>query len=484
MRARVPVAAIAVLAIVKLGLHLAFAGNYGWHIDELYFVASSQHLDWGYVDYPPLTPLLARLDQTLFPDSLVALRALPAAAGAAIVILSALIARELGAGPRAQVFAAAMALLSPLFLGANLLFHTVTFDELCWAVAILLFVRILREESRRTWLVLGVVIGIGLETKFTIAALPVLMLIALLLTRSRRLLASPWPWFGAAIALAIFAPNLVWQATHDWISVQYTLSHRGHTDGPVAYWLQQLFLFGLLFIVPCVAGLFALRRDPRFAPIALLVAGVELFFFAAGGKSYYAGPVYPLAYAAGAIWIDGHLRSRAVMGLSWAAAVALWLVLLPIELPVLPTQAMVDSGLWKTRSDYAAMLGGQQLARETANAYDSIPADQRTGAMIVAHYYGEAGPIDMYGPSLGLPQAVSPHLSFWYWAPSRMDPQTAVLVGFTPDVATRYFADCRVAGTITNDYGVRNDFTGDPILVCSQPLQPLWKAWPSLQTLD
>src|SRR5947199_3820403 len=214
MRARVPVAAIAVLAIVKLGLHLAFAGNYGWHIDELYFVASSQHLDWGYVDYPPLTPLVARLDQTLFPDSLVALRALPAAAGAAIVILSALIARELGAGPRAQVFAAAMALLSPLFLGANLLFHTVTFDELCWAVAILLFVRILREESRRTWLVLGVVIGIGLETKFTIAALPVLMLIALLLTRSRRLLASPWPWFGAAIALAIFAPNLVWQATN------------------------------------------------------------------------------------------------------------------------------------------------------------------------------------------------------------------------------------------------------------------------------
>src|SRR5690242_5532314 len=148
MGSRVPVAAVGVLALVKLGLHLAFAGNYGWHIDELYFLASSRHLDWGYVDYPPITPLLARLDQAVFPDSLIALRALPALAGAAIVVLSALIARELGGGPRAQVFAATMTLLSPLFLGANLLFHTVTFDELCWAVAILLFVRLLHEPDR------------------------------------------------------------------------------------------------------------------------------------------------------------------------------------------------------------------------------------------------------------------------------------------------------------------------------------------------
>jgi len=484
MRSRVPVAAVGIVALVKLGLQLAFAGNYGWHIDELYFVASSRHLAWGYVDYPPLTPLLARLDQAVFPDSLFALRALPAIAGAAIVVLTALIARELGASARGQVFAALMALLAPLLLGANLLFHTVTFDELCWAVAILLFVRILRDGDRRLWLALGLVIGIGLETKFTMAALPVLMLAALMLTPRRGLLASPWPWAGAAIALAIFVPNLAWQATHDWMSVQYTLSHRGHTDGPVAYWLQQLFLFGLLFIVPCAAGLWALRRDPRFAPLPLLVVGVELFFFAAGGKSYYAGPVYPLAYAAGAIWADEHLHTSLATSLSWAGAALLFLVLLPIELPVLPTQAMVQSGVWKTRADYAAMLGGQQLARETADAYDMIPTDQRPSAMIVAHYYGEAGPIDQYGPALGLPEAVSPHLSFWYWAPPRMDPQTAVFVGYTTAEAGRYFADCRQVETITNDAGVTNDFTGEPIVLCTQPREPLWREWPGMQTLD
>jgi hypothetical protein len=130
------------------------------------------------------------------------------------------------------------------------------------------------------------------------------------------------------------------------------------------------------------------------------------------------------------------------------------------------------------------MFGGPELAQNTAAAYESIPADQRSGAMIVAHYYGEAGPIDLYGPALGLPDAVSPHLTYWYWAPPRMDPQTAVLVGFTAEDADRFFADCRQVTTITNDYGVANDFSGDPILVCTQPREPLWRAWPSLQTLD
>jgi 4-amino-4-deoxy-L-arabinose transferase-like glycosyltransferase len=482
--AAVPWRWIGLFAALKLVLHLATAGNYGWHIDELYFIAASRHPDWGYVDYPPLVPMLAGLDQSLFPGSLLALRALPAVAGAAIVVLTALIARELGGGARAQAWAALMALLSPMFIGANVLFHTTTFDELTWTVALLLFVRLLRTDDRRLWLWLGAVFGAGLETKFTIVALGVAIGVALVLTPRRKLLLSPWPWGGVGIAAVLLAPNLVWQASHDWISVQYALSHRGHTDGPFAFWLQQLLLVDPLFVAPCVAGLIALRKDPRFSALPFVAAGVELVFFVAGGKSYYVGPVLPLAYAAGALWLDRKLRSRLAVNVSIAAAVALTLVLLPIGVPILSTRAMVDSGVWKVRQDFANMLGGPELARKTAAAYDSIPSDQRATAMIVAHYYGEAGPINLDGPSLGLPQAVSPHLSFWYWAPPRMDPQTVVMVGFTQDEASRIFADCRQATAITNDYGVQNDFSGDPILVCTQPREPLWKAWPSLQTLD
>jgi uncharacterized membrane protein len=484
VRAPVPWRWVALFALLKLGLHLATASNYGWHIDELYFIAASKHLDWGYVDYPPLVPLLARLDQALFPGSLVALRALPALAGAAIVVLTALIARELGASPRAQAWAALMALLSPMFIGANVLFHTTTFDQLTWTVAFFVFVRLLREPDPRLWLVLGAAIGVGLETKFTIVALPVAMLAGLLVTRQRAMLLSPWPWAGAALALVMLVPNLVWQSSHDWISLQYALSHRGHTDGPIAYWVQQILLIGPLFLVPCVLGLLALRKDPRFAPLLYVALAVELIFFVAGGKSYYVGPILPIAYAAGALWLDARLRTRVTSGVAVAASLALTLVLLPIEVPILPTKTFVDSGLWKVRTDFANMLGGSELARKTAAAYDSIPSDQRPSAMIVAHWYGEAGPINLYGPSLGLPQAVSPHLNFWYWAPAGMDPQTVVLVGFQQKEADRYFAACRRAGTIANDYGVDNDFTGDPIYVCTQPRVPLWKAWPSLQVLD
>jgi 4-amino-4-deoxy-L-arabinose transferase-like glycosyltransferase len=484
VRPRVPWRWVALFALLKVALHLATASNYGWHIDELYFLASSRHLDWGYVDYPPLVPLLARADQALFPGSLVALRALPALAGATIVVLTALIARELGAGSRAQAWAALMALLSPLYIGANVLFHTTTFDELTWAVALFVFVRLLRDGDPRLWLLLGCVMGIGLETKFTIAALGLAIFAGVLVTRHRPVLLTAWPWAAAAIALAMLAPNLAWQTGHDWISVRYALSHRGHTDGPVAFWAQQILLVGPLFVWPCVAGLLAHARDDRFAPLPLVALTVELVFFAAGGKSYYAGPVLPIAYATAAIWLDARLRTQ-LRSVAWvAASVALTVLLLPIGVPILPRQTFVASGLWKVRPDFANMFGGPELAQNTAAAYESIPADQRSGAMIVAHYYGEAGPIDLYGPALGLPEAVSPHLSYWYWAPPRMDPQTAVLVGFTAEDADRFFADCRQVTTITNDYGVANDFSGDPILVCTQPREPLWRAWPSLQTLD
>jgi hypothetical protein len=305
-----------------------------------------------------------------------------------------------------------------------------------------------------------------------------------LLISRREVFASPWPWTGAAIAVAIFVPNLLWQATHDWISVQYTLSHRGHTDGPIAYWLQQLLLFNPLFLVPGIAGLFALRRDHRFSPLLYTAIIVELIFFATGGKSYYAGPIYPALYAAGAIWVDERSRRRWPVVTFAAVSSLLILVLLPIALPVLDVRTMIDQNLWKSRPDYAQMIGWPELVQEAAQAYDALPPDQRANAVILTHYYSQAGAVDYYGPSLGLPGAISPHLTYWYWAPRRMDPTTAVLVDYTLEEGDRLFNDCRQVGTVTNQYGIHNDDYGDPILICSDPRRPLWQAWASLQTLD
>src|SRR6202011_902134 len=195
---------------------MAVADRYGWHRDELYYLASSRHLAFGYVDYPPITPLLARFDQAIFPGSLPALRLLTVLAGAATIVVAALIARELGGNRLAQTLAALAVLISPMFVGANILFQTVSFDELVWAIACLLFVRLLRGADPREWLLLGLVFGIGLETKYTVVGLGVAILIGLLATNQRKQLASRWPWLGFGLAIVVFVPNLAWQAGHHW----------------------------------------------------------------------------------------------------------------------------------------------------------------------------------------------------------------------------------------------------------------------------
>jgi len=151
---------------------------------------------------------------------------------------------------------------------------------------------------------------------------------------------------------------------------------------------------------------------------------------------------------------------------------------------VYPVQTMVAMKLYQTNNNYAHMLGWPELTQQVAQAYESIPADQRANTMILAHYYGEAGAIDYYGPALGLPHAVSPHLSYWYWAPPRMNPATVVMINYTLDEGNRLFTVCRQVGTVTNSFGVATEEYGAPILVCSNPRRPLWQSWPSLQTLD
>jgi 4-amino-4-deoxy-L-arabinose transferase-like glycosyltransferase len=475
VRARVPWPWIALFASIKLAVTVSVSNRYGWHGDELYFVAASRHLDFGYVDFPPVVPLLAAADQAIAPGSLVALRLLAALAGCAVLVLTALIARELGGSTRAQAWAALALLLSPVFLGANALFHTASFDQLAWAAAVLVFARLLRTGDQRLWLVIGLVVGIGLETKHTMVALPVAMFAGLLATNRRATLLSAWPWMGVALALLIFLPNLIWQATHDWISVQYVLSHRGHTDGPFAYWWQQALVFiNPVFLVPVALGLLALRKDQRFAALTYVFVAVLLIFFVLGGKSYYAAPIYPLGYAAGAIWLDQRLRRKIWIGGLAAAATGVTLVLATALLPIAPVP----------NSTFMDEIGWPELAQQTAQAYDSIPAGQRGNAMIVAHYYSQAAAIDFYGPDLGLPHTVSPHLSYWYWAPARMDPMTVVMVDFTLDEGNQLFSDCRQVGTVTNSLGIHNNTYGAPILVCSNPRRPLWQAWKSLQTLD
>ena len=461
---------------------MAVADRYGWHRDELYYLASSRHLALGYVDYPPITPLLARLDQAVFPGSLPALRLLTVLGGAAIIVVAALIARELGGNRLAQTLAALAVLISPMFVGANILFQTVSFDELVWAIVCLLFVRLLRGADPREWLLLGLAFGIGLETKYTVIGLGIAMLVGLLATRSRWHLASRWPWLGFGVAILLLVPNLVWQVGHHWDSVAYTIQHRGATDGPIAYVVQQFLLAGPQLLPIVVMGVWWLWHDERFKAAAVTIIAVELFFFLVGGKAYYPAPIYPLAYAAGSIWFVDVVQHRWIRRLAVTVAVAITLVLLPIGLPILPAKAMADSGIWKARKDFADMYGWPDLVDQVTTVYQRLPLSDRSSVMILASNYGEAGALDFYGH--GLPPVVSAHLTYYYWAPAHMSPSTVIVVGYSREYLATIFGDIQQTGTITNSYGLRNEEYGKAIWICRSPLVPLDQAWPRLKALD
>jgi 4-amino-4-deoxy-L-arabinose transferase-like glycosyltransferase len=470
------------LVAAKLGVTMAVADRYGWHRDELYYLASSRHLALGYVDYPPITPLLARIDQAIFPGSVPGLRLLTVLAGAAVIIVAALIARELGGSPLAQALAGLAVLISPMFVGANILFQTVSFDQLVWAIVCWLFVRLLRGADPREWLLLGLVFGIGLETKYTVIGLGIAILVGLLATPERRWLATRWPWLGFSIATLLLLPNITWQVGHHWDSVAYTLNHRGATDGPIAYWVEQLLLAGPQLLPIVVMGVVWLWRNPRVRAAAVTVIAVELFFFLAGGKAYYPAPIYPLAYAAGSIWFVEAVRHRWVRRVAVTVAVTVTLVLLPIGLPILPAKTMADSGIWKARKDFADMYGWPELVQQVTTVYQRLPLADRGSVMILASNYGEAGALDLFGR--GLPRVVSPHLTYYYWAPAQMAPSIVIVVGYSRNDLATLFGDVQQAGTITNAYGLRNEEFGKPIWICRSPLLPLHQAWPRLKSLD
>jgi len=481
-------AALAALGLAKLAVHLATDPLHGFHRDELYYLASGRHPALGYVDYPPLTPLLARAGLTLFGPSPAGLRLLTALAGAAMVVLAGLIARELGGGRFARLLAAGALLASPTLLGANWLFQTVTFDQLAWTVALLLVARLARTGEPRWWLAVGLALGVGLETKYTVLALGAGLLAGVLATPLRRQLLTPWPWLGALVALLVAAPNLAWQVANGWPSLEFIVHHpqdQASDFSPPVFLAEQLALVGPLAMPLWLAGWVRLLRRPEARPLGV-TAAVAFLAFLLAGKSYYAGPLYPLLLAAGAVGLEVLTRRRAAW-LRPAAVVAIalnGLLLLPLTLPLVPASQLHRYGLDTVRKDFADTVGWPELADQVAAAYAALPPGERTHATIVAANYGEAGAIDVYGPSRGLPAALCPQLTYYTWKPAHVEDGTVLVVGFRRDVVERYFADVRPVGRIAMPDGVENEEVGRPILVARQPRVPLDRAWPDLRRYE
>ena len=482
-----PVAVVAAALAVVL---TALSGRYGYHRDELYFLVAGDHLAWGYVDQPPLTPLLARLSTAVFGDTLVGLRVVATLGGVAIVVVMALLAREFRGGRRAQVLAAVSGAVSGQVLAVSHMVSTSTFDLLAWLVIALFTIKLLRTGDGRWWLPLGLTIGLAIENKYLVLLLVAAFLVAQLVLGPRTVFRSWWLAAGVAVAAVVAAPNLWWQATNDWpqLTVASGISSDDGAENRIMFIPLQLAQLSPFLVPLWVAGFLRMIREPglRWArTIAFAYPFLCILVLAIGGKPYYALPLLMVLIAAGCEptirWMDQ--RRKPVRRLVLAAGLALAAVSSGLfTLPLLPPSAL--GAITPINKEQAEQVGWPELTSAVATAWAEIPSDVRDRAVIFAQNYGEAGAIAKYGPEHGLPAPYSGHMSFADWGPPPDTSDGPVLLVQHPEAERqleRFFTGCRQVATIDNDHDVENEEQGGPITLCTGPTKPWSELWPDLR---
>jgi len=475
---------LAISAAVAVIL-VAAASGYGYHRDELYFLEAGHHLRFGYPDQGPLTPLLARVMSGIAPGSLTVLRLPSALMAAGTVLITGLLAREVGGARTAQLIATLCCAVASAVLAVGHLLSTTTFDLLDWGVICLLVARAIRTGSRAVLLGAGLAAGLGLLNKPLPAFLLLALGLAVLAVGPRELLRSRWLWLGLLLAAAVWSPWLVWQAQHHWPQLKVSSNiAKGGSASSQSRWV--LLPFQFLLVSPVLfpvwaAGLIAPFRSHRLRrlrlfPVSWLI--LLAIFTITGGKPYYLAGMFPVLLALGAIptarWLSG-AAGRTRLRVFGAAVILSGVVSATIALPVLPAK---HAGIVVAmNSDIGETIGWPGLAGQVAAAYHS--AGPR--AVIFTRNYGEAGAVDRYGPTHGLPQAFSGHNGFWYWGPPRDASGKVVLVGLPRGVEEAYFRGCRAVSTISNSAGVDNEEAGRTIAICAGPSRPWSRLWPRLR---
>ena len=443
---------LALLVATKLALHLATANRYGYFRDELYFLDLGRHLAWGYVDTAPLIAIYARV-ALLLGGSLVVLRTIAALAGAVKIVLTVVLARELGGRRFAQGFAGLCVLLAPIFLGTDSIFTMNGLEPLFWMGCLWVLLRIARTGSSRLWLAFGILAGLGLENKHSTLLFGAAVTVGLILSPLRRELAKGWIWLGLAIALLLFLPNLLWQARHDFPTLEdlrnVKESGKNVVLSPLEFVKQQImFLHPALFPV-WIAGLGSLLwgRLSRARAIGVTYLALLALMIVGKAKNYYLAPIYPVLFAAGAVTIEGWLdrwswsRDRLwPRALVAALVVAATAPFVPAILPFLPPdrllayQRRVGAAPQKTEVRHEGPLeqrlgdqfGWPELVEDVAKIYRALPPEERARTGIFASNYGEAGALNRYGPALGLPPPICAHQNHFFWGPPAQEPENLI----------------------------------------------------------
>jgi 4-amino-4-deoxy-L-arabinose transferase-like glycosyltransferase len=476
---------LAIAAAITL-IHVFTNGRYGLHRDEWQTLSDALHMDWGFVAYPPFTPFVERISMAIFGHWLIGLRMASVIAQAVVIVVTGLMARELGGGRLAQATAALSVALAPLALFEGTEFQYTTFDYLWWVLIAYFVIRLLKSDDPRWCLAIGACVGIGLMTKYTMVFYAIGVVVGLVLTRARKFLRTGWFWAGIGLAFLICLPNAIWQVRHDFISYHF-LHHihvrdvgEGRADD---FWSKQFWVNTDAVTLPLwIAGLIVYLRDSKYRMLAIMYLFPLVFFALTRARFYYFGAAYPMLLAMGAVagerWIASMRRGwrLALAGIA-LAGIVIWGLLVSAILIPWASSGKLKAYALKNNGDLREEIGWEDLVREVARVRDGLPREQQANLGVLVGNYGEMGSIEIFGPQYQLPSPISLTNSGYLRSYPASKPSTLIVVGWDQEQVDEAFTGCRVAGHNGNSLGVKNEESKyhPDIYVCGGPKD----GWPT-----
>jgi Dolichyl-phosphate-mannose-protein mannosyltransferase len=497
------------LSFLLFSAHMLVAGRYGYFVDELYYIACSKHLAWGYVDQAPLIAVITWLERMTIGDSLRALHFLPAVAAGLMVLLTGLIARELGARRFGIALACLCVMVAPIYLGMDSLLTMNAFEPLFWMSAALIALKIFHGASPKLWLLFGVVCGVGLENKHSTLIFGFGLFVGLLLTKQRRQFLQPWMWLGGLIALLIFLPNLVWEINRHFPTAELLRnvqrSGRNTEVGPLMFLVMQVVILHPLSAPVWIAGLVELLRDRegkgwRVLGIAWTV--VMVCNLTMHGRLYYPVPAYPMLFAAGGLaferWFAASKSGRWLRP-AYASVLAMTgVILAPFGyFPMLTVDQYIAYSrlfhfgppriethrLGPLPQLYADQFGWKEMAQVVAGAYYKLPPEEQKSCAIYGQNYGQAGAIDFFGGKMGLPNAISGHQSYFYWGPRGYTGECVIVMEDTQKRLEELFGSVELVGTVYHPLSM--PYEHFDVFLCRKPkFGTLQEIWPKVKNWD
>lgn len=483
------------LILIKLFIHFLVAGNYELHRDALLYASLGEFPAWGYASVPPFIGFIANISRFIFGDTAFALRFFPAVAGAITIWIIVKIVKELKGGEFAILLVGLAYLFSVAYLRTNSLFQPVVFNQLFWLLSFFFTIRLISRNDPKNWLWLGIIWGIALMNKYSIAFLAFAMVVALLISRKRKIVFHPYFFIGMTAAFLIFLPNLVWQYQNNWPVIVHMneLQESQLVNVNIRDFISMQIIMNIHAVVVWIPGLLVFftrkyLRDYRYVSYTFLIVMILLILLR--GKAYYTLGLYPVLFASGAIAIEDWFREnlRFLRYIVLAMVFLIPLPFIPYSLPLLKADILAeytrkmeflipegiltweDGTVHEIPQDYADMRGWKELAGITEDAWNSLSEEEKKNTVIFAENYGIAGAVLFYNSGTEMPEPVSFNDNFIFQAPDSLDAQILIYINHRAEDLKEYCKNIELFGRVDDPYFREN---GLGVFICRDPGQGL-----------